>query len=311
MKNALVETLESILGSDTSTYLLTADLGFMALEPLLEKYPDRCINVGIAEANMIGIAGGLARAGKTVYCYSMIPFITLRCLEQVRLQLAKAQLNIKLIGVGAGYTYGVQGSSHHATEDIGLIRALPGIAIVCPGTAVEMNKCLMESHKKPGPFYIRIGWPTHPFEEDDLAIDDISEPRLINGSGDAKHILLSYGPSLGSSFAAVNLLKQREKHVDLYSLASLRPINWDRLNKIIENKSIGFIEPNCKEGGFAEALALEVVSKNIPIQKLVHLNYRSDYFQVAGSNKFLEEKNNMHPEGISDFLLKEFFNEAD
>ena len=121
MRTTFVNTLKQLARNDKRIFLITADMGFSVFEDFREEFPDRFLNTGIAEQNTIGIAAGLAMSGKIVYVYSIIPFITMRCFEQIRLDLAYNNANVKLVGVGAGFTYGSMGSSHHAIEDISIM----------------------------------------------------------------------------------------------------------------------------------------------------------------------------------------------
>ena len=114
MRTTFIKALEKRAAKDPDVYLLTADLGFRLFDSFRERFADRFINVGVAEANMIGVAAGLALSGKTVFCYSMVPFLVMRTLDQIRVDVCYQELNVRLIGVGGGLTYGLEGMTHHA-----------------------------------------------------------------------------------------------------------------------------------------------------------------------------------------------------
>ena len=146
MRTTFVNTLLELAEKDDRIFLLTPDMGYSVLEPFRTKFPNRFLNTGIAEQNTIGVAAGLAMSGKIVYVYSIIPFVTMRCFEQIRLDLAYNNTNVKLIGVGAGFTYGPLGASHHAIEDIAIMRSIPNMTVLCPGDPIETKQLVLDHH---------------------------------------------------------------------------------------------------------------------------------------------------------------------
>ena len=157
MRSAFVKTLIECARRDPRIILLTGDLGFMALEPFIKEFPKRYINAGVAEANMVGMAAGLASTGKKVFVYSIIPFVTMRCLEQLRNDVCYHNFDVKVVGVGSGYSYSTMGATHHAIEDIGALRSLPNLRIVSPGDPLEVELAVKALVKDNGPAYLRLG----------------------------------------------------------------------------------------------------------------------------------------------------------
>ena len=137
MRTAFITQLQEEARKNDKIFLLVGDLGYHVVEPFAEEFPDRFLNVGIAEQNMAGVAAGLAMTGYNVYIYSIGNFPTLRCLEQIRNDIAYHEANVKIVSVGAGYAYGSLGATHQATEDIGVIRTIPNIVVATPGDPVE------------------------------------------------------------------------------------------------------------------------------------------------------------------------------
>src|SRR6184192_4584852 len=122
---------------DSRVFLIVGDLGFGVTEPFAQRFPERYLNAGVAEQNMTGIAAGLALSGKIVFTYSIGNFPTLRCLEQIRNDICYHHANVKVVAVGGGFAYGALGMTHHATEDLAIMRTLPGMVVVAPGDPVE------------------------------------------------------------------------------------------------------------------------------------------------------------------------------
>jgi transketolase len=157
MRDAFVRTLIDIAKEDKNVHLITGDLGFGVLKPFWEQLPDQFTNAGIAEQNMTSFAAGLALEGKTVFTYSIGNFPTLRCLEQIRNDCAYHNANVKIVCVGGGFVYGSLGMSHHATEDLAIMRALPDVTVLAPGDLVEAECATRAIYEHQGTCYLRLG----------------------------------------------------------------------------------------------------------------------------------------------------------
>ena len=156
MRTAFVEELTSLARQDPAVMLLTGDLGYTVFEPFQAEFPTRYINCGVAEANMMGTAAGLAREGFKPFVYSFIPFAIFRSLEQIRIDICYHELPVTIVALGAGYSYGDMGATHHAVEDIAVTRALPGMCVVCPGDPWEVRCAIRALASHGGPAYIRL-----------------------------------------------------------------------------------------------------------------------------------------------------------
>lgn len=157
VRNAFVQHLMTLSNNYQKIVLLTADLGFGALEPFEEKFPHRFFNVGIAEQNMIGVAAGLSSAGKLPFIYSIGNFPTFRCAEHIRNEIDYHNLPAVIVSVGAGVSYGSLGYSHHAIQDIALMRSFPNMLLLTPCDANQVKACLDYLIENPSPAYLRLG----------------------------------------------------------------------------------------------------------------------------------------------------------
>ena len=157
MRRAFAESLAEIASIDNRILLLTADLGFMALEPFAEKHPEKFFNVGVAEQNMVGVATGLAEAGFLPFVYSIVNFATMRPFEFIRNGPVAHQLPVRVVSVGGGFEYGHNGISHFGLEDIGILRTQPGLSIICPCDSNQARTALKKTWNLPQPLYIRLG----------------------------------------------------------------------------------------------------------------------------------------------------------
>ena len=156
MRHALIETLVALAERDPRVVLLTGDLGFTVVEPFADRFGDRFVNVGVAEQNLVGVATGLAEAGLVPFTYSLASFTALRPYEFVRNGPVLHHLPVRLIGVGGGFDYGVQGATHHGLEDLGVLRLLPGLTVLAPADTAQLVRAVEATWDLPGPVYYRV-----------------------------------------------------------------------------------------------------------------------------------------------------------
>lgn len=167
MRQAFIQTLCSLAAEDERIVLLTGDLGYMVMEPFREQFPDRFINAGVAEQNMIGLATGLAEAGFRPYAYSIATFAALRTFEFIRNGPVLHRLPVRIVGMGAGFEYGHAGPTHHAVEDIGALRTLPGLTIVAPADSAQAATAIRATAGLAAPVYYSLG------KDDRLSVRDL------------------------------------------------------------------------------------------------------------------------------------------
>lgn len=203
MRNTFINTLCQLANTHSDIFLLCGDLGYSVLEPFAENFPDRFLNVGIAEQNMTQVATGLAREGYNVFTYSIGNFPTLRCMEQIRYDVCYHEANVKIVAVGAGYAYGPQGVSHHTTEDLAMLRAIPNMTICAPADPVEAKAAanFMANHSGPG--YIRLNKSGEMLIHDPAVELDIAPGSMINVLAGNSVAILSTGAMLGQMIQEV------------------------------------------------------------------------------------------------------------
>lgn len=162
MRTAFIETLLEVAKQDERIWLVTGDLGYSVLEKFAHELPQQFVNVGVAEQNMIGVAAGLALAGKIVFTYSIANFPIIRCLEQIRNDVCYHGLSVKIVAVGGGFSYGAQGYTHHGIEDLAMMRVLPNMTVVAPADPVETRLATQAIVAHSGPCYLRLGRSDEP-----------------------------------------------------------------------------------------------------------------------------------------------------
>ncbi len=290
MRNIFVETLIELAEKDKRIFVLTPDLGFSVLEKFEEKFPDRFLNVGIAEANAISIASGLALSGKIVYVYSIIPFVTMRPFEQIRVDVAYMNTNVRLIGVGAGVTYGPAGATHHAIEDIALMRALPNMTVFCPSDPYEVKEVTKESLNHNGPIYFRLAKKGEPIISDISKQIKLGQANYIQKKDDSKIVILF---TSNASDLAINISKEFKNNnidIDLISMHTIKPFDYKTLEDIISTKEYIFtIEEHSIIGGLGSVVA-EYLAESKYNPKFKRFALPDEYSHYIGSQKYIREK---------------------
>lgn len=264
MRNTFVNEIEKAMKSDTKIIFLTGDLGFKALEPLQENFPNRFFNVGIAEQNMIGVASGLALQGKKVIAYSIAPFISLRCFEQIRNDICYHNLDVKLIGAGGGFNYAYHGVTHHTFEDFALMRVLPNMTVIAPAFAREAAEAVRATIANPGPVYIRLGKnPSDDFNQKNW-------PFILGKGYVAKEgidiVFVSTGNILEKVLATAMLVEKKIKtSVCVLNFPTLKPFDTRLLiDKAKSANAVFTFEEHSIIGGLGSTVATALSESLIP-----------------------------------------------
>lgn len=288
MRTAFIDTLRELARIDDRIFLLTADMGYSVFETFRDEFPDRFLNTGIAEQNTIGVAAGLASRGKIVFVYSIIPFVTMRCFEQVRLDLAYNFMNVKLVGVGAGLTYGPLGSSHHALEDIAIMRSLPDMTVLCPGDPIETRELIKRSYEYEGPVYIRLGKNGEPKIHPDETRIEIGKSITVLEGNDLALITTSNMLETGKKW--VEEWKQDGVNVSLISMPSLKPFDSSTVKNLIDKEiPIITLEEHSVIGGLGSIISQVIATTGKPV-KFQQIGINDKFSHVVGGHEFQRKK---------------------
>lgn len=293
MRTAFISQLMKEAEKNDKIFLLVGDLGYSVVEPFAIKYPNRFKNVGIAEQNMAGIAAGLAMTGFHVYMYSIANFPTLRCIEQIRNDIAYHNANVKIVAVGGGYAYGDLGATHHATETLGVMRVLPNMVVCSPADPVETKSITTLSANYDGPMYIQLGKAGEKTIHDrnlTLSIGSFVPYKVKNCD---KAIIVT------GSLSSVIVNSERAVGADIYTMPFVKPINREQLKIIAEKyKDITVIEEHQLSGGVGSAIIEQIndlyAECDIEIYPKIHRIAIKDVFQnVTGCQNYLRKKSNL------------------
>lgn len=296
MRTAFFETLAAVAERDERIYLLTGDLGFGVIEPFARRFPDRFINVGVAEQNMTGIATGLALGGKVVFTYSIANFPTLRCLEQIRNGPCYHQLPVKVVAVGGGLVYGSLGMSHHATEDLAVMRALPNMTVLAPGDPREAALATEAVAATPGPAYLRLARAGDPVVHAAPPPFRIGQAITVRDGDDLT--LISTGGMLPTAVAAAEALAGRGLAARVLSMHTVKPLDADAvLAAAFETRLIATLEEHSMIGGLGGAVA-EVLAESGSGTRLKRIALPSAFISRAGTRDYLAAQHGLSTEAV-------------
>ena len=298
MRDTFVKTLIDIAKDNKDIELVTGDLGFGVLKPYWEQIPDQFTNAGIAEQNMTSMAAGMALEGKTVFTYSIGNFPTIRCLEQIRNDCAYHEANVKIVCVGGGFVYGSLGMSHHATEDLALLRALPNVVVMAPGDLVEAECATRAIANYPGTCYLRLGRGGEKRIHD--KIENFQIGKAIKIQDGEKVGIFSTGAIFEEVKEAAEILKDKGINPSIYTFPTVKPIDKEVIEYCGENFDyIVTVEEHNIVGGFGSAVS-EVLSE-LKNKKavLVRIGLNDTYSSIVGSQKYLRDQYGMSANKIS------------
>jgi len=293
MRTAFINQLIIEARKSDKIFLLVGDLGYNVVEPFAREFPNRFMNAGIAEQNMAGVAAGLAMSGFNVYTYSIGNFPTLRCIEQIRNDIAYHHANVKIVAVGGGYAYSDLGATHHATEALGMMRTIPNIVISSPSDPIEARALTTFSSNYDGPMYIQLGK---------------AGEKIIHNKNLSLHLgdIISYKVSsqteaiiVTGSIASAIVSSVRTEKTDVYTLPFIKPINKAQISMIANQyDDITIIEENQKSCGAGSAVIEQLSdlyrSGEVKRYPRVHRIAIDDFFQdVSGSQQFLRKRSGL------------------
>lgn len=303
MKEALVDQLIELAAADSRMLVLTADLGFGMFERFSERFPKQFINVGVAEQNMTGVATGLALDGRIVFTYSIANFPTLRCLEQIRNDACYHGANVKIIAVGAGFSYGALGMSHHATEDIGVVRSLPELTLFSPGDNWEAAQCTAAAAKQPGTCYLRFDKGSQLNTGRAEESFEIGRARRLRDGFDAT--LAVTGGMLGETLAAADLLAAQGIDCRVLSFPTIKPLDIDALAAAaLETGGLFTVEEHTIEAGFGGAVAEQLLETGAVPRTFHRFGLRAGFSSVVGSQSYLRRIYGFDAESIATGVLE-------
>ncbi len=297
MRTAFVRSLIDSARTNERIFLLVGDVGYSLVEPFAQEFPDRFINIGIAEQNMIGIAAGLALCGKTVFAYSLANFPTLRCVEQIRNDVCYHNADVKVVASGGGLSYGALGATHHVTEDVGIMRALPNMTIIAPGDPVEAALATQALAEWPGPGYLRLVKTGDPLIHQEVPQFQIGKAITMRDGGDVT--LIASGGILLNAVEAAEQLAQQGIQSRVLSMHTLKPLDTDAVLKAArETRAVVTIEEHNIIGGLGSAVSEFLAEWDGPQIRFRRMGLNDTFCSQVGSQACLQKAYSLSVESI-------------
>ena len=300
MRDAFVRALLREMTEDERIVLLTGDLGFGVLRPVWQQFPDRIVNAGIAEQSMIGLAAGLASTGRKAVVYSIGNFPTLRPLEQIRNDCAYHGLDVKIVCVGGGFVYGSLGMSHHATEDMAVMRAIPGVTCFTPGDPAETEAVVPAMFAVKGTCYLRLGRGSEPLAHEEGTVPAWTFPRAIRLREGKDIALLSAGGILTELKRAAEKLEEQGIRAEVWSFPCLKPMDRERVLELAGRYAdLITVEEHTTVGGFGGAVS-EIIAETGSGCRVHRIGLNDCFTTVVGNQAYLREIYGMNGDAIAE-----------
>lgn len=303
MRNAFAAEMVELAATDERIVLLSGDIGNRLFNPYKERFPDRFVNCGVAEANMIGMAAGMALSGLRPVAYTITPFITTRCLEQIRLDLCYHDLPVTVVGVGAGLAYAGLGATHHALEDLALLRALPNMTVAAPGDAMEVRSLLRAATACDGPVYLRMGKKNEPVVHAAPPELPLGKGMILEEGSDAA--LIACGVMLPVALEAAAELKKNGVTARVVSLPTVKPLDLELIQACFDAfPLVATLEEHGLVGGLGAALAEWAADlERPPRARLLRFGTGDAFFPHAGNQEEARGYFEINLSAITDRLM--------
>lgn len=302
MRTAFTNTLVEIMREDPNVMTITADMGFSVFEQLQREFPNRFMNTGVTEQSSIGIASGLAMSGFVVYFYAQAAFATMRCFEQVRLDVGYNHANVKIVGTAAGFSLNQLGASHFAIEDVALMRTIPGMVVFTPGDPLEAKWVTRKSHEIQGPVYIRLTKTGSPIIHSPHTKFMFGKGELVSSGTDAT--LIVSGSLLSLAVKVSESLQNEGVNISVMSMHTVKPIDKELIVKLAKKTGRIFtLEEHTIIGGLGSAVAEVLAESNTKVE-FRRFGVQDIFTHITGSTEFLLYYNGLSVESIKTGILE-------
>tara|TARA_X000000950_G_C13916100_1_gene661093 strand:- start:4031 stop:5026 length:996 start_codon:yes stop_codon:yes gene_type:complete len=303
IRDAFFDQLYKLGAKDKNLVFLTADADAFSLRRFKEDFPSQFVNVGVAEQNMMLVAAGLAMAGKKVFVYSITPFVSMRCLEQINVNICNMNLDVSIIGLGCGFSFSFDGPSHHATQDLAIMRTLPNLTILEPSEEVSAVAAFNECYRTSTPMYVRLDKGAY----DKNYVSNELENGFKEYSNKSKIKLITSGYCTQISLEISEIIRQNAIEIDVINLYRLKPLNIEGIREILHDSSnVITIEENSLMGGIGSMVA-EIICDHQLHTRLKRFGVKDKFVFEYGTRPHLMGLQGLSVNNIRDEII-EFIN---
>lgn len=305
MRDAFAAEITALASEDQRIVLLSGDIGNRMFDEFKSAFPTRFLNCGVAEANMTSIAAGMALCGLRPVTYSITPFVTTRCLEQIELDVCYHNVPVIIVGTGAGFSYASLNATHHSCEDIAFLRVMPNMTVICPGDAWEVRHALRAALKHNGPVYIRLGKKGEPLVHEQPPDFAIGKGIVIREGRDV--CLLSTGNMLLTAVESADRLGQEGLAARVVSFHTVKPLDEDMLYEVFSRFSVVVtVEEHSILGGLGGSIAEWLSDRPFQKARLLRVGVADVFLYEAGEQDHARQVFGLTPEKIAEKALQAY-----
>lgn len=298
MRNAFAQEITELAAADPRIVLLSGDIGNRLFDAFKSKFPDRFLNCGVAEANMMSMAAGMAMSGLRPVAYTITPFVTTRCLEQIRDDVCYHEVPVTLVGVGAGLSYASLGPTHHSCEDVAFLRALPGMTVVCPGDPIEVRHTLRALLARNGPAYVRMGKKGEPAVHPKSVSFELGKVIEVRPGRDV--CLAATGCILPIAVEAAAELETHGISARVVSVHTVKPLDQEFLaDAFTRFRLVATVEEHSVIGGLGGAVAEWLSDRPPQRARLLRIGTPDAFFHESGEQEHARERLGLTPASIA------------
>lgn len=298
MRNAFANEVTKLGAEDPRVVLLSGDIGNKLFDKFKEKAPTRFFNCGVAEANMMGVAAGLALSGLRPFVYTITPFTTTRCLEQIRVDACYHRAPVVIVGTGSGLSYAELGPTHHSCEDMAILRVLPGMTVLAPCDEVEVRLGLRAALANDGPVYMRIGKKGEPLIH--KTAPDFRIGRSITVRPGSDVCLLSAGTIMSAALRAADALAARGISARVESFHTIKPLDTRLLEEVFDRYPVvAVVEEHSRLGGLGGSVAEWLAARGRARARLVAFGTDDAFMHEIGSQEYARRRFGLTAENIA------------
>jgi transketolase len=303
MRNAFADELTKLGDEDSRIVMLSGDIGNRLFDKFKARHPSRFFNCGVAEANMMGVAAGMAMNGLRPVAYTITPFVTTRCLEQIRTDVCYHEAPVTIVAVGAGLAYSGLGPTHHACEDIAFLRSIPNMVVICPGDAFEVRAALRASMQQDRPVYIRMGKKGEPVVHGG-PVANFQIGKAIPVSDGTDVCLLSTGNMLPEAIEAAHKLKEKGISAQVVSFHTVKPLDEAFLKDAFDRFTlVSTIEEHSLIGGFGAAVSEWLVDSGTSNRNFLRFGTPDAFFKKSGEQEYAREMLGLSAHQIAEKII--------
>ena len=289
MRNAFADEITRLGASDPRVVLLSGDIGNKLFDKFKQHAQDRFFNCGVAEANMMSVAAGMALSGLRPVIYTIAPFTTTRCFEQIRVDVCYHRVPVIIVGTGAGLSYAELGPTHHSLEDLALLRALPDMLVFAPCDEVELRLGLRAALLQDRPMYMRIGKKGEPVIHKTQPEFQLGKAITVRAGEDV--CLISTGNMMPVALSTADRLREQGLSARVESFHTVKPLDTDRLGQVFGRyRLVATLEEHTRLGGLGGSIAEWLAAQETPYGRLISFGTDDQFMHETGSQDYARRR---------------------